>query len=289
MCKNLIKNGALTSPLIVYNRTNARATAFSEKFEHVKAVSSVAEAIQPADIIFSCLGDDAAVEEFTKTALQSNDVKGKLFVDCSTIHPDTTRRVSEILELHGASFVACPVFGTPVMADAGQLVTILSGSKENIDRMKKYTIGVISRANIDLGDANVGGASMFKLLGNSFILSFVETIGEGMVLCEKLGLDQDQLKHWINLMFPGPLSMFAERMKSGDYYQREYPLMAVDLARKDAQHIINLANSVAVPVKSVEIADYYLGRVREYMGPNGDMASIYGAVRQASGLKFENQ
>ena len=36
------------------------------------------------------------------------DVRGKLFVDCSTIHPDTTDIVAKSIEARSAQFVACP-------------------------------------------------------------------------------------------------------------------------------------------------------------------------------------
>ena len=94
------------------------------------------------------MGDDAAVQSNIEEALKG-DVKGKVLVDCSTIHPDTTAAIAKSIEGRGASFVACPVFGTLSMADAGQLVCILAGPKEAVEKVKPYSSGVIGRANID--------------------------------------------------------------------------------------------------------------------------------------------
>ena len=52
-------------------------------------------------------GDDAAVKENVATMMKG-DVKGKLFVDCSTIHPDTTNMIARDIEAQSARFVACP-------------------------------------------------------------------------------------------------------------------------------------------------------------------------------------
>lgn len=41
-------------------------------------------------------------------------------------------------------------------------------------------------------------------------------------------------------------------------------------------------------MKDVEVADEHLVQVQKQMGTRGDIAGIYGAVRQESGLKFEN-
>jgi 3-hydroxyisobutyrate dehydrogenase-like beta-hydroxyacid dehydrogenase len=292
MCKNIVQKGSLQKPLIIYNRTTARATALAESLGgsiKAKVASTVADAVQPADIIFICLGDDPAVESVVQAALDSGAVKGKLFVDCSTIHPDTTRKINETLRAKGASFVACPVFGAPAFADAGTLICVLAGPKEDVDRVKPYTVGVVARANIDFGGEDVGKAATMKLLGNSFIISCVATLGEGMVLAEKSGLGTEPLKQWLELMFPGALSKYALRMDSGDYYQREEPLFAVDLARKDAGHGMDLAQNAGMRMRGLEVADSYLKEVKEHAGAKGDIAGIYGAVRKESGLKYENQ
>jgi len=65
------------------------------------------------------VGDDAAVDETIDEALKG-DVKGKLFVDCSTIHPETSEGLQKRLTEAGAEFVAGPVFGPPAAADAGK-------------------------------------------------------------------------------------------------------------------------------------------------------------------------
>ena len=66
------------------------------------------------------------------------------------------------------------------------------------------------------------------------------------------------------------------------------PLFAVDLARKDAKHALDLAQAAGTKMKDVEVADQHLAEVRKHMGSKGDIAGIYGAVRQEAGLKFEN-
>ena len=66
------------------------------------------------------------------------------------------------------------------------------------------------------------------------------------------------------------------------------PLFAVDLARKDARHALDLAKAASTKMKDVEVADSHLAAVQKHMGSKGDIAGIYGAVRQEAGLKFEN-
>ena len=109
MCKNLVEKGNLDKPLIIFNRTLKRAEDLNAKLPSGKSIVAISidEAVSKSDLIFTCLGDDASVKDTVKTMLVG-EVKGKLFVDCSTVHPDTTNEVAKTIESHSAHFVACP-------------------------------------------------------------------------------------------------------------------------------------------------------------------------------------
>lgn len=289
MCKNLNEKGNLDKPLVIFNRTKKRAEDLSKSLGQGKSIvaSSIEETVSQSDIIFTCVGDDKAINATIDEALKGS-VKGKLFVDCSTVHPDTTEGLAKKITGAGAEFVACPVFGAPAMADSGNLVCVLAGPKAAVEKVKPYTKGVVGRANIDFGGQNPGKATLLKVIGNTFILNMVETLSEGHVLAEKSGLGNENLHQFIDTMFPGPYAAYSGRMMSGDYYKREEPLFAVDLARKDAGHAMALAKTAGCRLKDVEVADSHLAEVKEHMGERGDISSIYGAVRKEGGLKFEN-
>ena len=220
MCKNLVEKGKLSKPLIIYNRTQKKADDLSAKLGHSKVASTLKEAVEPAEVIFTCLGDDAAIKDTINTALNV-DVRGKLFVDCSTVHPDTTNGLAKLITNAGAQFVACPVFGAPAMAESGQLVCVLAGPPAVVDLVKPYTEGVMARANIDFSGQVQGQASLMKIIGNTFILQMVEALSEGHTVAEKSGLGVDNLHKFIEQMFPGPYSAYSTRMQKGDYYKRE--------------------------------------------------------------------
>ena len=222
MCKSLVEKGDLDKPLIVFNRTLQRAQDLSNNLPSGKSTvaSDISNAVARSDIIFTCVGDDAAIRDTIATALRGY-VKGKLFVDCSTVHPDTTTTLGKDIESQGADFVACPVFGAPAMADSGQLICVLAGPAASVDKVKPYCQGVLGRANIDLSGQSVGKATLLKVIGNTFILNMVETLSEGHALAEKSGLGNQNLHQFVELMFPGPYTMYSGRLMSGDYHKRE--------------------------------------------------------------------
>lgn len=287
MCKNLVEKGNLSHPLLIYNRTTQRANDLAARIGNSTVKTSVAELVSSADIIFYCLGDDKAVLDMLDQ-ITSSDISGKTLVDCSTIHPDTTAQEEETIRSRGGQFVACPVFGAPAMADAGQLICIIAGPQKAVESVKPFCQGVMGRAVLDYSGQATSKASLMKVIGNTFISSMVETLSEGHVVAEKTGLGVEQLHQFIELMFPGPYTAYSNRLMSGDYYKRDEPLFAVDLARKDARHAQALANRAGVTMKNIQLSDDLLQGVQDHMGSRGDIAGMYGAKRVESGLPFEN-
>jgi len=293
MCKNLVEKGNLDKPLILYNRTRKRSEDLAAKIAsdvgsgRTEVVENISDTVK-ADIIFMCLGEDASVNE-TVDAILEQDVQGKLIVDCSTVHPETTNSLEKKITKKGAEFVGMPVFGAPAMADNGQLVCVLAGKRASVAKVKPYTKGVMGRADIDYSNQPAGNASLLKVIGNTFILNMISQLSEGHVLAEKSGLGVENLHSFISTMFPGPYSAYSSRMLDGDYYQRDEPLFHIDLARKDARHARDLADQSGTSSKMLHLAQDRLDKVKEELGDKGDIPSVYGVVRKESGLEFKNK
>lgn len=289
MCKNLVEKGRLGHPLIIYNRTKKRSEDLSAKLGpgKTKVVDSMEQAAAEADIIFTCLGDDASVTSAIVDTMIKGDVKGKLFVDCSTIHPDTTDSIAEAVKAAGARFVASPVFGAAAMAEAGQLIFVLAGAASDIKEVLPYAKGVMGRENIDFSDQRPGQATLLKIIGNSFVLQMVESLSEGHTVAEKTGLGSENLHKFIGALFPGPYTAYSQRMMAFDYAQDGFePKFQIDLALKDARHALDLAKTSGTKMRAVEVANSHLADVKRIAGDKGDLVAVYGAVRAESGLPF---
>ncbi|KAL8949062.1 MAG: hypothetical protein Q9222_004803 [Ikaeria aurantiellina] len=289
MCTKIVEKGQLSEPLIIFNRTTERAHTLHSSLPSGKSTvaSSIADAVSRSDMIFMCLGDDGAVNQTVQTICKSGSIKGKLFVDCSTVHPNTTNNLASTFSENGADFVACPVFGAPAMADAGQLICVLAGPGHSVKKVLPYCKGVMGRANIDYSDQPHGQATLMKIIGNTLILDMVEALAEGHTVAERSGLGNENLHQFVETMFSGPYTAYSKRLMEGDYYKREELLFGVDLARKDAKHALDLARASGTKMSAVEVADGHLAGVQKHMGKKGDIAGIYGAVRLESGLEFE--
>lgn len=107
MTANLVRHGNLEKPLRLYNRTRSRAEAHSSGIGHSQVATSIEEAVLDADIVWSCLQDDEAVQA-TFDEILAVGIEGKLFVDSSSITPEKTNQIAKRVVEAGGEFVAMP-------------------------------------------------------------------------------------------------------------------------------------------------------------------------------------
>ncbi|KAI4191318.1 MAG: hypothetical protein LQ348_003539 [Seirophora lacunosa] len=182
------------------------------------------------------------------------------------------------------------------MAEKGLLICMPAGKADLVDRVRPYCTGVydlflssgIGRGVIDFSNEAHGKASLLKVIGNVFIVNMIETVAEGLVLAEQSKLGMDNLHKFIQAIFPGPFALYSQRMISGDYYKREEPDVSIDMARHLAGEVLALAAASGTKLKAYEAGYKHMEMVQSHAGEKGDISGIYGAVRQESGLAYEN-
>lgn len=141
----------------MYNRTKSRAAEQSLLIKNSIVAESLQEVVSRSDIIWSSLQNETAVTE-TFEEFFSLDLRGKLFVESSTIPSDLTRILAQRITNSGAEFIAMPgletkqsfnierltilVFGDGSVANAGNLICVPAGPASSVDRIRPYLTGV---------------------------------------------------------------------------------------------------------------------------------------------------
>jgi 3-hydroxyisobutyrate dehydrogenase-like beta-hydroxyacid dehydrogenase len=167
MAKNIQKHLSATSlpSLQVFNRTASKCAPLEEL--DAKKCDSVPQIAQACNIIFISVrslairvehptrGDqltrsmqssaDAAVISILDQALSSGEVANKIFIDTTTVHPDTTKAVAATVTSRGAKFAALPVFGASLIAEAGKLLAAFAGSNEVLAEISPFIKDVFAR------------------------------------------------------------------------------------------------------------------------------------------------
>lgn len=268
---HLIQSGH--PPLLVYNRTRARGESLASEVSGLQVADSLQQVAQTADVIFTCLLNDAAVTQVVTDLLAAGLKEDAIIVEQSTIAPNVTKELAAKVEKESkAHYIACPIMGPPPKAAAAQLIVLAAGPQNVRDKVLPLLVPAIGPKAIQLGDDPVQALHM-KLTGNFFVTSLVEMLGEGMTLGQASGVGQDKVKELLDALFPGTLiPQYADRMVRNTYKdQIFFPLTS---ARKDATHIKNLGNSVNA---KLPITDIFLDHLNSVQESEGDL-DISGVV-----------
>lgn len=234
------------------------------------------------------MSNDAVLQSIADELVASGTMEGKVYVDCSTVHPDTSSAVSKLIAAAGGQFVAAPVFGASPMAEAGKLIFVTAGSEAAKERIAPYLEGVMGRSVIDMG-FDVSKSSLLKIAGNICVVSFMEVISEAHVFAEKTGLGSSILEKMLGNMFGPVVESYSKRLTTGAYAPEPNGKAGFDvaLAIKDARHALNCARATGTRLEVSEIALRNMESAQKLQaGRPLDSSSMYGTLRTAAGLDF---
>ncbi|MEX2495080.1 MAG: NAD(P)-dependent oxidoreductase [Woeseia sp.] len=139
--------------------------------------------------IVTMLRDDAAAEAVYGgiDGLFGPHAKDCLFLEMSTLRPATVRELHQQARNCGATMLDAPVSGTVAPARQGQLVALVGGASEDLDRAKPI-LDRLARRIIHAGPAGQG--ALLKLVVNLPLAVYWHALGEALALGEAGGLDR---------------------------------------------------------------------------------------------------
>ncbi|HTY65695.1 MAG TPA: NAD(P)-dependent oxidoreductase [Alphaproteobacteria bacterium] len=172
--------------LVVWNRTADKTKALADA--GAAAVASPAELAGKVETVITILTDAKAIDAVFggPDGLLSGDVKGKLFIDMSTVRPETEKTLGAKVKAKGAAFVECPVGGTTGPARDGKLLGFAGGELADFERAKPILTQLCRRVE---HCGPVGAGASMKLAINLPLLVYWRAFAEAMSLCRHLGKD----------------------------------------------------------------------------------------------------
>src|ERR1700726_1375469 len=145
-----------------------------------------------AEIVISSITEDHGVRKiFTGPAgFLEGDVKGKLFIEMSTLQPMTGRELAPLVEARGARLIEAPVLGTIPQVQAGTLFAMAGGSLEDIERAKPV-LENLTRRIVHMGPNGSGYA--MKLAANLGLGAYIQALAELLAFGVQQGLTLEQM------------------------------------------------------------------------------------------------
>lgn len=225
--------------------------------------------------------------------LSSGPIAGKVFVDTTTVHPDTASVVSSQIATAGGSFVAMPVFGAPPVAQAGRLLVAVAGPEAAVDRIVPYLRGVIARGVIRVGE-DPAKALLLKTIGNFFTAGLMYLISEAHTLAEAAGLPASLFETLLEENFGPYAHTVSRRLTSGTYYPvaGQTPGSRLELGMKDVGHGMSVAKGRGMKLEVGELSMKAMEEAKKYGDDKGralDSSAVFGVVRQWAGMDFETE
>ncbi|KAL4735370.1 hypothetical protein BDV11DRAFT_212025 [Aspergillus similis] len=276
--------------LTYFNRTLSAGDPLREL--GATPAASLLDLVKKCDVIFTMLSNDKILTETVTTITSSSAIiDKKTFVDCSTVHPETTASISDILSGLGAVFLTAPVFGGPAVAQLGQLVFALGGPSQNQNQLdiRRYIVGVMGKKVIEC-ETEARSASLLKIGGNIITLNLMEAVGEAQVFAERTGLGTAAMEELITESFGTVAGGYSKRLTTGIYAPplNTRPGFGVSLAIKDADHALSIASEANAKLPGLELASDNMRAARDYRGECLDSSSGYGVLRMQAGMPFWN-
>jgi len=174
----------------VWNRTAAKVKPLADA--GAKVVDSPAAVAAASEAIITILTDGAAIDAVYHgpAGLLSGDVKGKLFIEMSTVPPSVETALAAKVRAKGAAFVECPVGGSTAPARQGKLLGLMGAEPADAARAKPI-LEQLCRKVEHCGA--VGAGSSMKLAINLPLMIGWQAYAEAFALVRDLGWEPKRL------------------------------------------------------------------------------------------------
>lgn len=170
--------------IMVWNRTADKARQTG-----LPVAATPRELAERCELVVSILGDARAVEQVYGELL-AGEVKGRLFVEMSTVRPETQRKLDEKIRARGAVLVECPVGGTIGPAREGKLFGFAGGEPADVARARPVLEQMCRRVE-HVGP--IGAGARMKLAINLPLLVYWQALGEALSLVRDLQIEPARL------------------------------------------------------------------------------------------------
>jgi 3-hydroxyisobutyrate dehydrogenase len=174
----------------VWNRTPDKAKPLAGAGARVAA--SPAEVAAASEIVISMLTDGKAIDEVYNgpKGLLTGDVKGKLFIEMSTVAPKVETDLAPKVRGKGAALVECPVGGSTAPARQGQLLGLMGAEKADAERARPL-LEQLCRKVEHCGPVGAGAA--MKLAINLPLMVAWQAYGEAFAIARSVGWEPRRL------------------------------------------------------------------------------------------------
>ena len=249
----------------------------------IKTAATPAELASAVEVIITILTDAAAIDAVYggPQGLLAGNIKGKLFIEMSTVRPETPKTLNEKVRAKGAALVESPVGGSTGPARQGKLLGLAGAEPADFARAKPILDQLCRRVE-HCGPVSSGALMKFTI--NLPLMIYWQALGEALALCRDLKLDPSRLMDLISDTSGGANVLkvrgaaIAAKLKGTDPGPVTFDL---DGGMKDMRAMIaeGKARGVELPLVACALACYEEAKGKGLGGEEVSLLSAYWARR----------
>lgn len=266
MAANLLAAG---HQVTVWNRTSAAAEALVSQGA-VQAFTPK-QAAEGADFVIAMLRDDVASRQVwldADTGAILSMRPGAIAIESSTLSPDWVKELGMRLEVKDISLLEAPVSGSRPQAEAGQLVYLVGGDEQVLERSRSL-LETLGSALHHVG--GLGNGALVKLTTNALLGIQVAALAEIIGLLKHNDVDPAHaLKAMSATSVWSPVAtVMSNSMLSGNFA----PMFPVELIEKDFGYALQAAGSLSSAPTTTAVRDVFRLAMAQGLGQE-NMTSI---------------
>jgi 3-hydroxyisobutyrate dehydrogenase len=261
--------------LVVWNRSPGKLTPLIEA--GASAAATPREAAARASTLITMVADGAALRAVSEgsAGIAAGAGKQLTVIDMSTVGPAAVARLAATLP-GGTGLVDAPVMGSTAEAEAGTLSIFAGGPPGVVDAARP----VLSLLGTVAHVGPLGSGAGAKLVANAVLFGALTVLGEALALARGFALSPDAVSA---VLAATPLADQANRRRpmiaAGEYP----PRFRLALARKDAELIIDAANTAGVRAPATQAARAWLADAEAAGLGSRDYTAMLAAILNCGG------
>lgn len=254
----------------VYNRTGAKAEAWSKEFGG-KNAPSPARAADGADFVFTCVGNDDDLRAVTlgpEGAFEGMK-SGAIFVDHTTASANVAREIYGAAIAKGIGAIDAPISGGQAGAENGVLTVMCGGGEADFDKAAPV-IDAYARSVKLLGGPGAG--QLTKMVNQICIAGLVQGLSEGIHFAKQAGLDPTAV---IDVISKGAAQSWQMENRYQTMIEGTFDFgFAVDWMRKDLSICLEEARRNGSHLPVAALVDQFYSEVQKMGGGRWDTSSL---------------
>jgi 3-hydroxyisobutyrate dehydrogenase-like beta-hydroxyacid dehydrogenase len=259
------------------NRTMTKAQTLIERGMQWRETPR--ETADAADVVFSMVSDDAALEAVTSgpDGVLAGLADGKIYVDMSTVNPRVSQQLATQVHEVGADMLDAPVSGSIPQVEAGTLTIMVGGDQEAFAAVEPL-LRELGQAVSHVGTNGQG--LLLKLAINISLAVQTLAFSEGLLLAERGGIDSQLAAEVMSTSAIG-----SPMLKARVPMLLDLPTQAwfdVALMDKDIRLALDAADDLAIRLPSAAVAGELLTRAEELGYAHRDIAALHEVLARSS-------